>query len=271
MSTIQLTPEEIKMIEIQRQEKELAEQKKIAENEIKRAKAITEERNRILRDEKSYASLEEGAIKMFDELPKGEYKLLYHEDEKTYEAYDYTDKKEVYWFEEKIWKTVTIQHIASGISVRPHWYNTNPNRFSRHEVLELRFDIKDYNIERGDNLKVAKTIHKKISDRHERVQNQNKQAMEKKDGFEWLVEHLTYENHTIEGVKVEKKTQWRSSQSYGSRSRGYEETYVDVTYPSKFVLRYTYRKDGEGKLTAHITSRITENLSTEDLIKYFAK
>lgn len=178
-SELQLTPHEIEMIKLKREQDENAAKQKAIEKRIAQEKSIEKEKAKI----KAFSEIQtrknilaETAVVKFNSLNKNipdQYELVKVDREKRFECYEYNrSEKEVFWYETVKYVDITIHPkqltgtyhditITDGMN-----FNYDYKVYKAYKALNDRIMTKirsiDYEKVRASNLESAKSTVKEI-------------------------------------------------------------------------------------------------------------
>lgn len=276
METIELTPAELELIRIKREEQVLADQKREAERQAKQEKEIANIRKTMIADGEKQTKLNEAAKALFVQLGAG-YMLTNNQKTNNYELFDYVhkkdgstdyDRKDFYFQEQMVITAFMITHVDSGATVRPVFY-TSGKRYDKN--TDIRFAVSGTGTydRHNDHLKSAKTIKEKIEQAHQGRVAKEASTKAKLEGIEWLLDHV---KSLYPSAEVKKD---QHSGSYGYKNRyvpGSE--YVKTTFTNGLVLEFGFKTNEQGALEATGPVVRIGSLSKENqaiIVEMFAK
>ena len=239
-SDLQLTPHEIEMIKLKREQEENAAKQKETEKRITQEKSIEKEKAKI----KAFSEIQtrknilaETAVVKFNSLNKGipdQYELIKVDREKRFECYEYNrSEKEVFWYEIVKYVDITIHPkrltgTYYDIAITDEMnFNYNFKMYKTYNTLNEKIMTKirsmDYEKVKESNLESAKSTVKEI--------------LQKKYPDVTLV----YDKDYVSAP--------RAMSSY------YVHSYV-ATFPNE--LRVQFRFDENGNITNSIIKNMTD-------------
>ena len=240
-SDLDLTPHEIEMIKLKREQEENAAKQKETEKRIAQEKSIEKEKAKI----KAFSEIQtrknilaETAVVKFNSLNKGipdQYELIKVDREKRFECYEYNrSEKEGFWYEIVKYVDITIHPkrltgTYYDIAITDEMnFNYNFKMYKTYNTLNEKIMTKirsmDYEKVKESNLESAKSTVKEI--------------LQKK-----------YPDATLVYDKDYVRSTYKYSPSY------YSHSYV-ATFPNE--LRVQFRFDENGNITNSIIKNMTD-------------
>lgn len=278
METIELTPAELELIRIKREEQVLADQKREAERQTKQEKEIANIRKTMIADGEGQTKLNEAAKALFVQLGAG-YMLTNNQKTNNYELFDYVHKKDgstdygrkdFYFQEQMVITAFMITHVDSGATVRPVFY-TSGKRYDKN--TDIRFAVSGTGTydRHNDHLKSANTIKEKIEGAYKGKIAKEASTKAKLEGIEWLLDHVKALYPSAEVKKDQ-----HSGSYYGNNRNRYSpgSEYVKATFTNGLVLEFGFKTNEQGTLEATGPVVRIGNLSKENqaiIVEMFAK
>lgn len=274
---VNLTPAELELIRIKREEQALADQKKAVEIQAKREKEIEAKKAKMLQDQSDSMKFREALNNLYKQLPEG-YQIILSEKIVKYCCKEYSSSKQEdeVFFQDSIGMFSTrIVHTESGYHITAHDYFTYPSATSwrrgsgKYEGIRFELHNGDYNA-KNKNLKSAKTINEKIQEKWSSINSKKKAEQQKLEGTEWLIDNLTTQFPTATITKKQNEGRWTNSHR---RDCILGSQYVEVLFSNNLCMKYSFTTKDD-QLQAIRTSIVVDNMSTEDkdsIIAMFAK
>lgn len=250
---IQLTPAEIEMIKVKREQEELEAKERALKRQAEIEKEIEICKQRIITYKKECETQRYQATlfkEEFDKIAPNSYSLIKISKSETFEVYRYklkpeggsSDKKE-FFFEEK---------------VNEEEYKIQRN--GTNETMEVRFHIiydtstyrarpknQYWAIEYGWNkfYKKAKTVHEKIEEKLAKQQREQKHKENKATAKETVLADLT---KRYPGTRITFKEEYRSTYNGRGYRKSYDtnwtETYYHVEFENGLMIRFRFDETG---------------------------
>lgn len=260
--TIELTTEEIKLIEIKREEERLQKEKEDLQIKINNQEKI----NRTKKEMELFLSkqnfIKKCVEKLFNELPSGKYKIEVGERNQNFKAQTYINSEYVILFEEDLkYNVLSIVHIESKIEIIYEYKELySKNSYSRKVIGEEVFNVRNGYKEISKNCKSAKTINNKVVEEFQITQLKLKNKTDKKINFDNLIESLSIKYPQAKEIKFteERKQHWT-------------EEFVTVEFNNGFLLNYKYSFTKDNKFESFVYSKSVGNVDNELLISLLAK
>jgi hypothetical protein len=285
---VQLTPAELELTRIKREEEKLAKEKLTLQRKATEEKEIVNIQSQMVKDERSQIQLNLAADALLDELRKLDKAYVMEESEtvKEYELYHYIISKEdridsgkdkdVYFSEKQTLIIKKIKHTLTKSVIIPkhYWVDKSGLRFHSsmwYEGIRYRLDIPGIYDRKNESLKSAKTINEKIQNKYQSNKRKADDFQIKQNGTLWLLDALNVKYPT---ATITEEQHAGTYYGFGSR-RHYSEgaKYVKVKFTNGFELQYGWKKEDD-KFEVILHSIVTNGLTPEDqqkVIDLFSK
>lgn len=252
---IELTPAELELIRIKREEEKLANERIAIQRKAKEEEEIAKIKKTMDKDLEVSMKLKRALQQLHAELGS-RYEFREIPTDKEYHLPRYSPEKEYYFHQTQNLFQYKIVFPESGATITPHEY-FGGNWHREYKGIRFKVSIPGSFDSKNDHLKSAKTINEKITSAYDFAVAKKKAIESKKRGIEWLLEAVTetYPQATV--------TQDQYPHTY-DRKHYYEgDKYVKVMFENKLELHYSFKEEN-GEMKAIRTKVIVGNLSKED-------